>query len=218
MARRRRGDRWSAVERDLRAAGHLLIAGVDEVGRGPLAGPVVACAVIMPPHVRAIGGVDDSKQLAAHERERLAGRIRHKALAIALGAASVHEVDHLNIYHATVLAMRRAIARLAVRPDHVVVDGRPLATLGIAHSAIVGGDGRCYAIACASIIAKVTRDRLMASLGRRHPGFGWEHNAGYGTAEHLAALARYGATAHHRTTFAGVTGAATTTRTPSNPS
>ena len=206
MARRRRGDRWSAVGHDLRAAGHLLVAGVDEVGRGPLAGPVVACAVIMPADIRAIAGVDDSKRLSPAERERLAVLIRRNALAIALGAASAREVDRLNIYHATSLAMRRAIARLAVHPDHVVVDGRPIATLGIAHSALVGGDARCYPIACASIVAKVTRDRLMASLARRHPGFGWERNAGYGTAEHLAALARHGATAHHRTTFAGVTG------------
>jgi ribonuclease HII len=207
VAHRRRGDRWSAVERDLRAAGYELVAGVDEVGRGPLAGPVVACAVIMPPHVRAISGIDDSKRLSPAERERLAGRIRHKAVAIALGAASAREVDRLNIFHATVLAMRRAIERLRLAPDRVVVDGRPLSTLGIAHTALVGGDARCYAIACASIIAKVTRDRLMTSLSRRYPSFGWERNAGYGTPEHLAALARHGATAHHRATFAGVTSA-----------
>ena len=204
MARRSRVHRWSTIERELRATGGLLIAGIDEVGRGPLAGPVVACAVIMPPGVRALPGVDDSKKLTAATRERLAHRIREHALAIALGAASAREVDRHNIYHATVIAMRRALARLAIPADHVLVDGTALATLGIAHTAVVKGDTKCYAIACASIVAKVTRDRLMHALARRHPAYGWERNAGYGTAEHLAALARFGSTRHHRASFAGV--------------
>ena len=181
-----------------------MLAGVDEVGRGPLAGPVVACAIIMPPGRRALPGVDDSKRLSPATRERLAVRIRARAVALALGAASAREVDRLNVYHATVLAMRRALARLAVAPDHVLVDGTPLATLGVAHTAVVHGDARCYAIACASIVAKVTRDRLMCLLAHRHPMYGWDHNAGYGTAEHLAALAQHGSTRHHRTSFAGV--------------
>ena len=204
MARRSRVHRWSAIERDLRSGGQLLIAGVDEVGRGPLAGPVVACAVIMPPGVRALPGVDDSKRLTAATRERLAVRIRLHALALSLGAASAREVDQHNIYHATVLAMRRALARLGVPADHVLVDGNPLATLGVSHTAVVKGDSKCYAIACASIVAKVTRDRLMHALARRHPVYGWDHNAGYGTAEHLAALAQHGSTRHHRASFAGV--------------
>ena len=193
--------RWSTLERDLRRDGGPLIAGVDEVGRGPLAGPVVACAVIMPPEARAIPGVDDSKLLAREERERLATRIRERALAIGLGAASVREIDRVNIYHASVLAMRRALSRLTMTPDHVLVDGRPIRTLGMPHRAIVGGDARCFSIACASIVAKVTRDRIMKALATRHPGYRWETNVGYATAEHLEGLERGGLTAHHRRAF-----------------
>jgi ribonuclease HII len=193
--------RWSSIERSLRAQGATLIAGVDEVGRGPLAGPVVACAVVMPPAKRAIAGVDDSKALPAAERERLALRIRREALALALGAASVREIAALNIYYATVLAMRRALARLLVTPDAVLIDGKPIRSLEIAHHAVVGGDARCYSVACASIVAKVTRDRLMASLSVRYPGYGWDKNAGYGTAVHRAALGALGLTAHHRVQF-----------------
>jgi ribonuclease HII len=159
----------------------------------------------MPPDQRAIAGVNDSKQLSAATREQLAIRIRERALVIALGAASVREVDRLNVYHATVLAMRRALARIPDRlgraPDHVLVDGSPLRTLGHQHTAVVKGDAKCYAIACASIIAKVTRDRLMRQLARRHPLYAWERNAGYGTAVHREALAIHGLTAHHRRSF-----------------
>ena len=193
--------RWSRIERDLRAGGGALIAGVDEVGRGPLAGPVVACAVIMPPDARAIAGVDDSKRLPPAERERLAALILRQAVAVGIGAASVREIDALNIHHATVLAMRRALARLVVAPDHVLVDGVPLRTLGVPHTAVVQGDARCYHIASASIVAKVTRDRLMARLAARYPHFAWERNAGYGTAAHLDALTTHGLTPHHRRTF-----------------
>ena len=196
--------RWGAVERDLRRAGARLIAGVDEVGRGPLAGPVVACAVVMPPDARAIAGVADSKRLTAAERERLALLIRRRALAVGVGAASVREVDRVNVYHATVLAMRRALRRLALAPDRVLVDGRPIRTLGVEHAAVVDGDARCYAIACASIVAKVTRDRLMRALAVRHPAYAWERNAGYGTPDHLRALASSGLTPHHRRSFAPV--------------
>lgn len=202
MAGRR--SRWSPLERDLRREGARLIAGVDEVGRGPLAGPVVACAVIMPPELRAIPGVADSKRLSAAERERLALLIRRRALTVGVGAASVREVDRVNVYHATVLAMRRALGRLALPPDRVLVDGRPIRTLGVEHSAVVDGDARCYAIACASIVAKVTRDRLMRRLALRHPAYAWERNAGYGTPDHLQALAVRGLTAHHRRSFAPV--------------
>ena len=204
--RRRPGrrDRWSRIERELRATVGPLIAGVDEVGRGPLAGPVVACAVIMPPDERAIRGVDDSKQLTAEERVRLAGRIRERALAFAIGAASVHEIDRLNIYHATVLAMRRALRRLSMRPDHVLLDGRAIRTLGTPHTAVVGGDGCCYSIACASILAKVTRDRVMRALAPRYPGYRWERNVGYCTAAHLAGIGVHGITPHHRRSFVPV--------------
>ncbi|MDB4908628.1 MAG: rnhB [Gemmatimonadetes bacterium] len=192
---------WSAIERNLRLSVGPMIAGVDEVGRGPLAGPVVACAVIMPPDARKITGVDDSKKVAAEERTRLARLIRKGAIAVGIGAASVREIDRLNIYHASVLAMRRAISRLSVSPDHVIVDGKAIRTLGVLHSAVVGGDSRCYSIACASIIAKVTRDRVMHALAQRHPHYRWENNVGYATKAHITGLAGHGATAHHRQSF-----------------
>ncbi len=194
-------DRWKPIERELRGLGGPLIAGVDEVGRGPLAGPVVACAVIMPPDMRAIPGVDDSKQLVRAEREKLAVKIRAKAVSIAIGAASVREIDRVNIYHATVIAMRRALVRLTVRPHHVLIDGNPIRTLEIQHTAIVGGDDACYTIACASIIAKVTRDRLMRALAGRYPQYSWESNVGYGTQAHLDGIVAHGATRHHRQSF-----------------
>jgi ribonuclease HII len=188
------------LEQELRAAGRL-VAGVDEVGRGPLAGPVVACAIIMPPHMRAIAGVADSKVLTREERERLDPIIRARAIALGLGAASAREVERHNVYHATVRAMRRALSRLGRVPDAVLVDGRAIAALGWPHHGIVDGDARCYSIACASIVAKVTRDRIMRALAPRHPGYGWEHNVGYGTPEHWSAIDMLGLTRHHRSTF-----------------
>ena len=200
-------DRWSDLERAVRIAHGPFVAGVDEVGRGPLAGPVVACAVVLPPDAEPIAGVDDSKRLPAATRERLAVEIAARALAVGLGAASAREVDARNVYHATTLAMQRALAALARRlgcaPHHVLVDGRPIRALGVVHTAVVGGDGRCHAIACASIVAKVTRDRLMRALAARHPHYAWERNAGYGTAAHRAALGAHGATPHHRRSFLG---------------
>jgi ribonuclease HII len=192
---------WSALERSLRTAGASHIAGVDEVGRGPLAGPVVVCAVIMPAGRRAIAGVTDSKQLKGAERERLAAQIRAEAVAVALAAASVAEIARWNIYQATARAMARAIARLAVAPDEVLVDGKPIKTLGVPHHAVVGGDAICYSIGCASIVAKVVRDRLMQRLAARHPGYGWESNAGYGTPAHISGLRERGLTPHHRVAF-----------------
>ena len=199
--RRASRKRWSTFERDARAGHGPMIAGIDEVGRGPLAGPVVACAVIMPPDTRAINGVDDSKALGAAERVRLAAKIRERALCFGLGAASVREIDRVNIYHATVLAMRRALGRLRLAPDHVLVDGREIRTLTTPHTAIVGGDRRCYTIACASILAKVTRDRLMAALAHRYPNYRWETNVGYGTPEHWTLLHEHGLSPHHRRSF-----------------
>ena len=196
-----RRDRWSTIERDLRRSVGPLIAGIDEVGRGPLAGPVVACAIIMPPHERVIRGVDDSKQLSAAERERLATKIRSRAMALGVGAASVREIDRVNIFHAAVLAMRRALSRLTIRPDHVILDGRAIRSLGTPHTAVVGGDACCYNIACASIIAKVTRDRVMHALAVRYPGYRWEKNVGYSTAAHFAGIAEHGITPHHRRSF-----------------
>lgn len=192
---------WSSLEKSLRAEGARYIAGVDEVGRGPLAGPVVVCAIVMPGERRAIRGVTDSKALTRAERERLASRIREEATAVALAAASVAEIARHNVYQATARAMARALARLPVRPDHVLVDGKPIRTLAVPHRAIVGGDASCYSIGCASIVAKVVRDRLMARLSRRHPAYGWEANAGYGTPQHLQGLREAGLTPHHRRAF-----------------
>jgi ribonuclease HII len=194
-------DRWKPIERELRKVVGPLIAGVDEVGRGPLAGPVVACAVIMPPDSRAIPGVDDSKRLSADQRDRLAPKIRERAVCYAIGAASVREIDRVNIYQATVIAMRRALGRLSTTPHHVLVDGRPFRTLEIPHTAIVDGDDLCYSIACASILAKVTRDRVMRSLAGRYPDYRWERNVGYSTLAHLQGLADHGVTPHHRRSF-----------------
>ncbi|MCC7055569.1 MAG: ribonuclease HII [Gemmatimonadaceae bacterium] len=196
-----RSQGWGRVERAARRNGHARIVGVDEVGRGPLAGPVVACAILLPTHCREIAGVGDSKALKPADRVRLAVDIRRTALAIGIGAASVAEIDRVNIYQATAIAMRRAIARITLPYDLLLVDGSPFAALGTPHQAVVKGDACCLSIACASIIAKVTRDRLLASLHGRHPVYGWEHNAGYGTAAHLAALTEHGPTPHHRRSF-----------------
>lgn len=193
--------RWVPIERQLRATLGPHIAGIDEVGRGPLAGPVVACAVVMPPDARAIRGVDDSKRLSPSERVRLADRIIDQAVALGIGAASVREIDRINIYQATILAMRRALLRLGLVPHHVLIDGNPIRTLEIAHTAIVGGDDACYTIACASIVAKVTRDRIMQALAPRYPYYRWETNVGYCTEAHLDGLTSHGATPHHRRSF-----------------
>ena len=197
----KRRDRWTGIERELRRTVGPFIAGVDEVGRGPLAGPVVACAVVMPPDVRAIPGVDDSKRLTAAARVRLAKKIQERAIAVGIGAASVREIDRFNIYHATVLAMRRALGRLSVTPNHVLVDGKAIRTLHVPHTALVGGDDSCYTIACASIIAKVTRDRIMHALAGRYPDYRWERNVGYSTMAHIQGLAAHGVTPHHRQSF-----------------
>jgi ribonuclease HII len=196
-----RRKRWTTIERDLRRDKGPLLAGVDEVGRGPIAGPVVACAVIMPADTRAIQGVDDSKRLTHDQRVRLAVKIRERAVAFALGAASVREIDRINIYQASVLAMRRALERLTVAPDHVVIDGRAMRTLPIPHTAVVHGDARYFSIACASIVAKVTRDLLMTRLAKRYPHYIWEHNAGYTTRDHVSGLTLHGITPHHRRSF-----------------
>jgi ribonuclease HII len=185
-------------------AGGGLVAGVDEAGRGPLAGPVVAAAVVFPPHCKIIRGLRDSKLLPPARRARLAVVVRARALAVSVGAASVREIDRLNIRRATILAMQRALARLAVEPAHILVDGLPLPELGRPHEAIVDGDAHCHSIAAASVIAKTVRDRLMELLARHHPSYAWASNKGYGTPDHLDALATWGFTAHHRKSFAPV--------------
>lgn len=180
-------------------------AGVDEAGRGPLAGPVVAAAVILDPD-RPIDGLADSKQLAEADRLELAALVRARAVSWAVAWADTAEVDALNILYASMLAMRRAVGRLGVLPDHVVVDGNRCPRLGRACSieAIVGGDGSVPAISAASILAKTWRDEWMARLAQRYPGYGFERHKGYGTPGHLAALARLGPCALHRRSFAPV--------------
>ena len=178
------------------------VAGVDEAGRGPWAGPVVAAAVVLDAG-SVPAGVTDSKQLSRTRREALFAALRASA-RIGVGAASVAEIDRLNILAATLVAMRRAIDDLGVAPAHVLIDGNRLPELACPATTVVGGDRRSLSIAAASIVAKVTRDRIMARLARRYPGFGWERNAGYGTPEHRSALDRLGVTPHHRRSFAPV--------------
>lgn len=180
-----------------------LIAGVDEAGRGPLVGPVCAAAVILDPS-RPIDGIADSKKLTAARRERLDRLIRDGALAWSIAWSSVEEIDRLNILQATLLAMRRAVAGLQVRPARVLVDGNRCPEIEIETQAIVGGDGRVAAIGAASILAKVARDRLMDRLDLDFPGYGFARHKGYPTRDHLEALRRLGPTIQHRRSFAPV--------------
>lgn len=193
-----------ARESALWAKGCRYVAGLDEVGRGPLAGPVVAAAVVLPQNAKIIAGLRDSKQMTARQRDRVAAVIRDTAAAWAVGAASPREIDRLNILGATALAMRRALSLLSQAPDHVLVDGNPFPELRCEHEAIVKGDATCLSIAAASVLAKQARDRLMILLASRFPAFGWEQNMGYGTAEHLAAIEANGLTPHHRRSFGPV--------------
>jgi ribonuclease HII len=180
-----------------------LIAGVDEAGRGPLAGPVVAAAVILD-ELAPIKGLRDSKTLGARTRERLFDEIRAKALCCSIAQASVEEIDALNILQATLLAMRRAVQGLRLRPHEVLVDGNRLPPLEVTVRAIVGGDACVQAIAAASILAKVQRDRLCQALHEQHPQYGFDGHKGYPTPAHLAALRAHGACAQHRRSFAPV--------------
>ena len=182
--------------------GHLL-AGVDEAGRGPIAGDVVAAAVILDP-LRPIASLADSKKLTEKKREVLFDQIHQQALAVAIGRANVTEIDQLNILWASMLAMHRAVDALAIRPEFVVVDGNRLPKWSYDGQAVVKGDQRMSCISAASIIAKVTRDRDMSDLASIYPDYGFNHHKGYPTALHKAALARYGATDQHRKTFAPV--------------
>lgn len=188
-------------EAALWSQGYSIVAGMDEVGRGPLAGPVVAAAVVFPVGAKPIRGLNDSKVLTALQREKFAVKIRERAFAFAVGAASVREIDRLNIRRASILAMERALRRLVCRPTQVLIDGLPCPELGREHEAIVDGDAKCHSIAAASIIAKVLRDALMDRLAARHPGYCWETNKGYATPEHLEAIQRLGPTRHHRYSF-----------------
>jgi ribonuclease HII len=183
--------------------GARLVVGVDEVGMGALCAPVVAAAVLVRPNTRKIAGVRDSKTLSVRQREAVVDEIKRRSLAFGVGAASVAEIDRINIRNASHLAMRRALARIPAY-DHVLVDGLKIAGfeehIG-PYTAIVDGDMRSYAIACASVVAKVTRDRLMARLALRYPGYGWERNAGYATRDHVAGLHAHGVTPFHRRSY-----------------
>jgi ribonuclease HII len=180
-----------------------LIAGIDEAGRGPLAGPVFAAAVILDPE-RPVDGLRDSKLLTPQMRERLAAEIRGRALAWAVAEAAVAEIDELNILHATMVAMARAVAGLCVRPQEAWIDGNRCPDLPCATRAIVGGDRDVAAIAAASILAKTARDAVLIQLDARYPLYGFAQNKGYSTREHLAALAKHGPCPAHRRSFAPV--------------
>ncbi|HYC32464.1 MAG TPA: ribonuclease HII [Gemmatimonadales bacterium] len=191
-------------------AGAALLVGVDEAGRGPLAGPVVAAAVVFPTGCSAVRGLRDSKTLPPRVRASLAERVRKKALAFGVGAASSREIDRLNIRIATALAMRRAIDHLFRRTSlpcprsscRILIDGLPLAEIGYEHDALVDGDALCHSVSAAAILAKTVRDRLMQRLAPRYPAYGWDTNVGYGTPEHQEGIRVHGPTRHHRHTFA----------------
>ena len=186
------------------AAGRRCVCGIDEAGRGPLAGPVVAAAVILPTGYE-LPGLTDSKQLSKAKREKLYEQLMHDpTVRKSIASADVEEIDRLNILRATHLAMRRAAEGLDPQPDFCLIDGLPVPGFPIASRALVKGDARCLSIAAASVLAKVTRDRAMQELHRQYPHYGWDRNAGYGTRQHMLALREYGITPHHRRSFAPV--------------
>jgi ribonuclease HII len=187
--------------------GHFLVAGLDEVGRGCLAGPVVAAAVILPLNdeiATLLAGVRDSKQMTALARERLFPVIAQHALAIAVGVGSVELIDQRNILQATKLAMKEALAQLSPSPSALLLDALSLRDVSLPQRSLIQGDTRCLSIAAASVIAKVTRDHLMLALHQEYPAYGFDQHKGYGTPAHLAALSAHGATPHHRQSFAPV--------------
>ena len=190
-------------EQQARACGFRAVAGIDEAGRGPLAGPVVAAAVILPERFE-LPGLTDSKLLSEKARERLYPLIRAQALAVGIGVARAEEIDRVNILQATLRSMVRAVGRLAVPPDFLLVDGNVPVPLPLPQQALVKGDSRSLSIAAASVVAKVVRDRIMCGLDRIHPGYGFAGHKGYGSAAHRAALARLGPCPCHRRTFGGV--------------
>lgn len=190
-------------ERDFWEQGIEWVAGVDEVGRGPLAGPVLAAAVVLPAGVR-VKCVSDSKMLTAETRLKAETAIRAAAVAVGVGAASATTIDRLGLVGATRVALCRALDALPVQPGHVVIDGRPVPGLGWDHRAVVKADYRIHCVACASVVAKVCRDRLMDRLHPRYPGYGWDHNRGYATEDHREAMRRLGPSPHHRRSFAPV--------------
>ena len=189
-----------AFERACQQNGYKQIAGIDEAGRGALAGPVIAAAVIFPLNC-SIDGLRDSKQLTPKQRDRLADEIRRAAISIGIGSADNRVVDRLNILKATLLAMQNAIEKLTPQPDYLLVDGINLPTTAISGEAIPKGDSRSYSIAAASIIAKTTRDRIMVELNHTYPHYGFQKHKGYPTVQHRQAIAQFGASDIHRQTF-----------------
>ena len=190
----------SEMENRLRAEGIKLVAGIDEAGRGPLAGPVVAAAVVFE-RDREIIGVDDSKKITPIRRDLLFEMIVSRAATIGIGIVSSAMIDELNIYQATMKAMRLAVSDLSVQPGHLLVDGPRYHDSSIPFTAIIGGDATCFSIAAASIIAKVTRDRIMVGFDSQYPQYGFAKHKGYGTAEHFAAIRKFGPCEIHRRTF-----------------
>lgn len=192
-------DLW-ALENEIYASGVNILCGVDEAGRGPLAGPVCAAAVVLPRGLE-IPGLNDSKKLSEKKREALYDVIISSAMAYGIAFADVEEIERLNILHATFLAMNRAIAQLSVRPELALIDGNRNSDIEVPSRCIVKGDSRCADIAAASILAKVTRDRYMIKMAEQYPQYGFEQHKGYGTKQHYAALREYGATPIHRMSF-----------------
>lgn len=190
-------------EQQARSRGFQAIAGIDEAGRGPLAGPVVAAAVILPEGF-SLPGLTDSKQLSEKKRDSFYPLIHQQALAVGIGVATSVEIDRINILQATLLAMQRAISRLKVEPDHLLIDGITPLPLQTAQQTLKKGDSRSLSIAAASVIAKVVRDRIMYSLEHQHPQYAFARHKGYGTAVHRKAIAEFGPCRHHRLTFGGV--------------
>lgn len=193
-------DRMLSLERRLWTSGMSHVAGMDEAGIGPLAGPVIAAAVIFSPRTR-ISGVDDSKKLGRKQRSVLATRIKQEALSVSIGISEVWEIDRVNVYQAGLLAMKRAVSGLSIEPEHVLVDGRFVPGLAVPQKCLIKGDRRSFTIAAASIIAKTHRDRLMQDLDKEFPGYGFSRNNGYGTAGHREALRRLGPAPPHRRSF-----------------
>lgn len=195
----RLGEMFS-IEESLMQKGYSVIAGVDEAGRGPLAGDVYAAAVVLP-HGILIEGLNDSKKISEKKREKLYDEICENAIAYAVATASVEEIDTYNIRNATYIAMNRAIEALKVKPDYVLIDGDCIKECNYEHECVVKGDAKSASIAAASILAKVTRDRYMKQLSEKYPEYGFEKHNGYGTAAHIAALKEFGASEVHRKTF-----------------
>ena len=192
-------DLWE-IENEIRAEGFALICGVDEAGRGPLAGPVCAAAVILPQGLE-LPGLNDSKKLSPKRREDLFPRICSQAVSYGIAFASVEEIDTLNILRATFLAMNRAVAKLNPQPELALIDGNRNSGIALSSRCIIGGDGKCASIAAASVLAKVERDRLMLQLAEQYPEYGFEQHKGYGTKAHYEALRRYGPSPVHRMSF-----------------